>query len=491
MKRFIFIALLFISIAQASHAGDTLRLTLDDAILMARTRSLDAAVALDELRAAYWQYRSYRANLLPEVKISGTTPYLSRSYSSYQNSDGTYTFVRNNYLESNGRISVQQNLWFTGGSISLNSSLNYLNTLSGSGNKRYMITPVSLTLNQPIFGVNHLKWNRRIEPVRYAEAKANFLTETEEITMSCINYFFGLLIATENVNIAKQNLANAQKLYEVAITKRKMGKISENDLLQLRLNVLNAESNLASYESNLKTADFNLHTFLNIDDNKEIVPQLPEKITSNKLQYEDVLEKALANNALIKNIERRRLQADYNVANAKSALRDISLTAQIGYSGTNGSIPAAYDNLLDNQIVNVGISIPILDWGKRRGQIKVAESNREVTNNRIKQEMRNFHSNLFILVEQFNKQQRQLEIAREADEIAGRRYYTNMETFMIGKISTLDLNDAQISKDQTRRNHLYELQNYWYYYYKIRSISLWDFEHNCDINADFEKIVEQ
>lgn len=491
MKRFIFIALLFISIAQTSHAGDTLRLTLDDAILMARTRSLDAAVALDELRAAYWQYRSYRANLLPEVKISGTTPYLSRSYSSYQNSDGTYTFVRNNYLESNGRISVQQNLWFTGGSISLNSSLNYLNTLSGSGNKRYMITPVSLTLNQPIFGVNHLKWNRRIEPVRYAEAKANFLTETEEITMSCINYFFGLLIANENVNIAKQNLANAQKLYEVAITKRKMGKISENDLLQLRLNVLNAESNLASYESNLKTADFNLHTFLNIDDNKEIVPQLPEKITSNKLQYEDVLEKALANNALIKNIERRRLQADYNVANAKSALRDISLTAQIGYSGTNGSIPAAYDNLLDNQIVNVGISIPILDWGKRRGQVKVAESNREVTNNRIKQEMRNFHSNLFILVEQFNKQQRQLEIAREADEIAGRRYYTNMETFMIGKISTLDLNDAQISKDQTRRNHLYELQNYWYYYYKIRSISLWDFEHNCDINADFEKIVKQ
>ncbi len=489
MKRLILIILFLATIAPASVASDTLRLTLDDAIVMARTRSLDAAVALDELRAAYWQYRSYKANLLPEVKISGTTPYLSRSYSSYQNSDGTYTFVRNNYLEGNGRISVQQNLWFTGGSISLNSSLNYLNTLSGSGNKRFMITPVSLTLNQPLFGVNHLKWNRRIEPVRYAEAKANFLTETEEITMSCISYFFGLLIATENVNIAKQNLANAQKLYEVAITKRKMGKISENDLLQMRLNVLNAEADLASYESNLKTADFNLHTFLNIDDNIKISLQLPQRLTSNKLQYDEVLEKALANNALIKNFERRRLQADYNVANAKSALRDISLTAQIGYSGTDSKMSAAYDNLLDNQIVNVGISIPILDWGKRRGQIKVAESNREVTLNRIKQEMRNFHSNLFILVEQFNKQQRKLEIAREADEIAGRRYYTNMETFMIGKISTLDLNDAQISKDQTRRNHLYELQNYWYYYYKIRSIALWDFERNCDINADIEKLM--
>ena len=29
-----------------------------------------------------------------------------------------------------------------------------------------------LTLEQPIFGVNTIKWNRRIEPVRYAEAKS-------------------------------------------------------------------------------------------------------------------------------------------------------------------------------------------------------------------------------------------------------------------------------------------------------------------------------
>ena len=53
-------------------------------------------------------------------------------------------------------------------------------------------------------------------------------------------------LARENVNIAHQNLKNAEKLCEVAESKRSMGKISENDLLQLQLNVLNARSSLTA-----------------------------------------------------------------------------------------------------------------------------------------------------------------------------------------------------------------------------------------------------
>ena len=491
MRRVLYITMLCIVLSQAGHANDTLRLTLDDAIVMSRTRSLDAAVALDELRSAYWQYRSHKADLLPEVSLNATLPYLSRSYNSYQNSDGSYTFVRNNYLQMNGRINIRQNIWLTGGTVSLSSSLDYLKTLTGDRNERYMSTPVTLSLNQPLFGVNYLKWNRRIEPVRYAEAKAEFLSRTEELTMDCINRFFGLLIAIENVNIARQNLHNARMLYDVALTKREMGKISKNDVLQLRLNVLNAESDLTSYESSMRSAQFTLCTFLNIDEATEIIPILPTDITNMNLAYSDVLDRSLANNPLMKNIERRLLQADYNVASAKGNMRQINLTAQIGYSGTDKDLNTAYNRLNNNQIVNVGVSIPILDWGKRRGNVKMAESNREITKNRVEQEMRNFKNDLFVLVEQFNNQQRQLEIAGEADRIAQQRYNTNMETFLIGKISTLDLNDAQVSKDQARRSHIYELQNYWYYYYKIRSITLWDFNNNCDIDADFDKLMEQ
>ena len=466
-------------------------ITLDEAITLARVQSVNAAVALNELKTAYWEYRTFRANLLPEVNLSATVPSYSKSYNSYQQSDGSYTFVRNNFMQMSGELSIDQNIWLTGGTLSLNTSLDFMKQLDGFKDERYMSVPIALTLNQPIFGVNTFKWNRRIEPVRYAEAKANFLSETEEVTMTTINYFFNLLLAKENVNIAKQNLENAEKLYEVAKAKRKMGQISENDVLQLKLNVLNAQSNLTDYESSLKSNMFQLRSFLALSEDEELEPILPDTLPSMIVNYQDALDKALTNNSFAHNIRRRQLEADYEVAKAKGNLRQISLFAQVGFTGTDQNFRGAYDPLKDNQIVEVGFRIPLLDWGKRRGQVKVAKSNREVIQSRLQKETMDFNQNLFILVEQFNNQRAQLDIADEADQIAQRRYKTNVETFMIGRISTLDLNDAQVSKDQARQKHINELFYYWYYYYQLRSLTLWDFEKNTNIDADFEKIIKQ
>lgn len=476
-------------ISTAILKAEERRLTLEEAINIARVQSLDAAVALDELRSAYWQYRIYRAGLLPEVQFSATLPSYSKNYSSYQSSDGSYTFVRNNYLQMNGALSVQQSVWATGGTLSLSTSLDYLKMLSAGKQERYMSVPLVLTLTQPIFGVNSAKWNRRIEPVRYAEAQAAFLSATERVTMNTINYFFNLLLAQENVNIARQNLANAETLYKVAITKHSMGKISDNDLLQLRLNVLNAQASLTDNESSLKSNMFSLRSFLMLEEDVQIIPVLPLSFSSPTLVYEDVLQKALQNNSLTKNLSRRRLQADYDVAIAQGNLRSVNLRAQIGVDGTGRDIATAYNPLKDNQYVSVGVQIPLVDWGKRRGRLRVAQSNREVTASRLELEMRSFKQELFILVEQFNNQRRQMEIAEEADSIATRRYNTNIETFKIGKISTLDINDAQLSKDQARRGRITQLMYYWYYWYRLRSITLWDYENNCNINADFERLL--
>ena len=172
-------------------------------------------------------------------------------------------------------------------------------------------------------------------------------------------------------------------------------------------------------------------------------------------------------------------------------MREISLYAQVGFTGTNRDFANSYNHLKDNQIVEIGIKIPILDWGKRRGRVKVAQSNREMIESQLKKETMEFNQDLFILTEQFNNQLRQLMIACEADDIAQRRYNTNVETFMVGRISTLDLNDAQASKDSARQKRISELFYYWYYYYQIRSLTLWDFATNTGIDADFESIIKQ
>ena len=492
MKHFYFILLaLSLSTPTWAQQNNSRSITLDEAILRARTRSVDAAVALNELKTAYWEYRTFRANLLPEVNFNATLPSFNKKYSSYQNNDGSYNFVRNDYMGLTGALSIDQNIWFTGGKLSLASSLDYIKQLGSGSDKQFMSVPVSLELTQPIFGVNSLKWNRRIEPVRYAEAKAAFISATEEVTMKTITYFFELLLAREALATAQQNKANSDRLYEVAIAKRKMGQISENDLLQLKLNSLQGKADVTEAESTLNAKMFQLRSFLGVSESEGLKPVIPASVSGIKMDYDRVLNKALERNSFAQNIRRRQLEADYEVATARGNLRSIDLFASVGYTGENRDFPAVYKNLQDNQIVQVGVKIPILDWGKRRGKVRVAKSNREVVLSRIRQEQINFNQNIFLLVENFNNQAQQLAIAKEADLIAQQRYKTSIETFLIGKINTLDLNDAQSSKDAARQKHISELYYYWYYFYQIRSLTLWDFRTNTELEADFDEIVRQ
>ena len=468
---------------------DTLRLSLDDCIAMARRQSIDAAVALGELRSAYWQWRSYRADLLPEVSLSGTAPSWNKRYSSYQQADGSLSFVRNDYLGLDGAVNITQKLWPTGGTLSVESSLDYLHQSgSGGSGNQFMSLPVAVTLSQPLFSVNHLKWNRRIEPLRYREAQARFLTETEQVAMQAISLYFGLLLAGEQVNIARQNLQTAEKLYEVAQAKRRMGTISENDVLQLRLDVLTARSALTNSESTRQARQFALRSFLDVE--ADIEPVVPEDVPQVRLDYDNVLAHALQNNALATTMRRRQMEADYAVASARANRQSINLYAQLGYTGTGENMSNAYRHLLSNEVVSVGITVPLLDWGKRKGQRRLAESNRDIIQGQLRQQAQDFRQDIFILTEQFNNQAEQLRIACEADTIARRRYHTNVETFKIGSISTLELSDAQKAKDQARIGRIQHLFNYWYYYYQLRSIALWDFERGCELTADVERLIE-
>ena len=488
MKRHYLLFLALLPLIGWAHE-DTLRLSLDDCIMMARRQSIDAAVALGELRSAYWQWRSYRADLLPEVSLSGTAPSWNKRYSSYQQADGSLSFVRNDYLGLDGAVNITQKLWPTGGTLSVESSLDYLHQSgSGGSQNQLMSLPVAVTLSQPLFSVNHLKWNRRIEPLRYREAQARFLTETEQVAMQAISLYFGLLLAGEQVNIARQNLQTAEKLYEVAQAKRRMGTISENDVLQLRLDVLTARSALTNSESNRQTRQFALRSFLDVE--ADIEPVVPEGVPQVRLDYDNVLNHALQNNALATTMRRRQMEADYAVASARANRQSINLYAQLGYTGTGENMSSAYRNLLSNEVVSVGITVPLLDWGKRKGQRRMAESNRDIVQGQLRQQSQDFRQDIFILTEQFNNQAEQLRIACEADTIARRRYHTNVETFKIGSISTLELSDAQKAKDQARQNRIQQLFNYWYYYYQLRSIALWDFERGCELTADVERLIE-
>ena len=162
-----------------------------------------------------------------------------------------------------------------------------------------------------------------------------------------------------------------------------MGKISENDVLQIELNLLNSRSALTKGESNVRSAMFQLRSFLNLPDDEDLIPVEPAVANLPEVEYDDVISKALEYNSLALNIQRRQLEADYEVAKARGNLREVNLFAQVGYTGTNDTFRAAYDNLKGNQVVEVGISIPLLDWGKRKGVARLPAPTHETVTHTV------------------------------------------------------------------------------------------------------------
>ena len=80
------------------------------------------------------------------------------------------------------------------------------------------------------------------------------------------------------------------------------------------------------------------------------------------------------------------------------------------------------------------------------------------------------------------------ELARESDRVAYARYQASVESFLIGRMSVLELNDARDAKDLARQDYVQQLYYYWYYY-NIRSVTLWDYATGTPIKADVDALL--
>ena len=120
----------------------------------------------------------------------------------------------------------------------------------------------------------------------------------------------------------------------------------------------------------------------------------------------------------------------------------------------------------------------------------MAKSSLELAQVTAKQAITDFQQNLFLDVEQFNLQKNQVAIAAKSDTVAMKRYEVTKQRFLIGKIAVLDLNDADSRKDQNKRAYIQSLQDYWNFYYNIRSLTLFDFINRKPLDTDYDKLIQ-
>ncbi|MEA3443379.1 MAG: TolC family protein [Bacteroidota bacterium] len=466
-----------------------LTLDLSEVIQIASEQSYDALIAKNTYLGSYWEYRTYKADYLPSLTLSGTPLGFDRSISTYINSEGEQ-FYSSNSNNSTANLSLRQNIGLTGGNIYMRSGLQRIDQFTDSTtNTNYSSSPVIIGFSQPLFGFNSLKWNKKIMPLKYKEAQKKYLEAKEQISIKAIMAFFDLSLAQINLEIAKMNYNNTDTLYHISQGRYNIGTIALNELLQMELGFLKSKSNLEESRLDLEVKKFRLRSFLGYNETVNIELIIPETVPDVEIPYNIAIQEALENNSNILSYQRQLIQANRNVAQAK-ANRGFSANLFTEY-GLNQSAPQIADVYKDpdNSLqVNIGLSVPILDWGKGRGGVKMAESNREVIFTSVRQNRIDFEQDVYLKVMQFNMQDDQLTIAAKADTIAQFRYRVTKQRFLIGKIDVMELNNALAEKDQNRRQYISALRNYYSFYYNLRKLSLYDFIENKTLLEDFSKL---
>ncbi len=501
MKYIFFAILLFLTIDL--HAQNTELegkvYTLKEVINIARKQSIASRQAETTRENRFWQFQTYRSNYKPQLGLDGTLPGYTHAYNPVDQQDGTIEFKEQHFNNANLNLTLQQPLSFTGGSIFLNSGINrYDNFLEAEPStpggepiiqyNQYSGTPIEIGLFQPLFQFNELRWDKRIEPLRFEESQREYFESLEEISVNTTRRFFDLMLAQISLAIAEKNVANNDTIFKIAQGRYNLGKIAENELLQLELQLMNSRQQAAEARLDIETMTLRLKTWMGLPEASELTLFLPEEIPDFEVEEGVALTYAQTNRSESIGFERRKLEADAEIARARGESGpQANLIARYGLTNrTEQNSPPIdlYDGAKNQQILTLGFEIPILDWGRRKSRVKTAEANQKFEQFTIDQDIINFDEEVLTQVRQIEMLKEQIKITKVADDIAQRRYEITKQRYNIGKISITDMNIALTEKDEAKSRYIQSLEEFWIAYFNLRRLTLYDFEQGFQIISE-------
>lgn len=478
MKFFLLIVILsaYSTNSLAQTHNDTILLTLQQVVDMSKLKSIESKQALTTRETKYWQYRTYRSNYQPQLSLTGVVPGYNKTFTEVQQPDGTILFQSIHNNNSSLNLSFSQSIAATGGTVYGTTQLQRFDDFDRK-NTLYNGVPFGIGYSQPLFQFNSLLWDKKIEPLKFNESRQAFIESMEQIAIKATGYFFDLLLAQVNLQIAQTNLTNTEKIQQIASEKYDLGKISKNEILQLQLEQLKAQkaTGIAKRDKEIATLNLRAYTGLQNSDNLSLI--IPFNGVSMDVSTDKVLAEAYDNRSDAIAFVRRMAEARRDVAKARGDNGlNAALTAQLGFSKSALTVPKVYNAPQDQQQVQLIFTIPILDWGRSKSRTKTAQANMQFTEYAVEQDKQIFTQEIVTQVTLFDMMKEQLVLTASADSIASEKYQIAKDRYVLGNLSITDLSIAFQEKDQAKRDYIAALRDFWGAYFQLRYLSLYDFE---------------
>ncbi len=455
--------------------------SLFEVVNIARSQSISSKQAATTRENRYWSYRQFKSQYFPELGFDGVLPNFTRSVDNVRQPDGSYDFLPVSVSNSNVNFRLSQNVSLTGGEVFLNSSIARADNFA-TDETVYSGNPLEIGFIQPIFSFNSLRWDQRIEPLRYEESQRQYVEDLENISINIARFYFDLILAQISLETAQKNLANNDTIFQIAKGRYNLGKLGEDQILQLELSLMNSQQEVEQAKLDLQTYSLRLRSFAGMNIESDFGLILPEEIPPFTVGEELALEEAFKNKQESISFERRKLEADRETARAKGdAGLNMDFYGRFGFTNRGNMVGELYQDPENQQVVRLGFEIPIIDWGRRKSSVKTAEANQQLVQYTVAMEEINFRESILAQVRQFNMLRERIKLSGKADEIGKKRYEIAKQRYLIGKIAITDLSIAMREKDEAQRNYIQSLRDFWIAYYNLRMLTLYDFENDVPL----------
>ena len=474
--------------AVQTEAQQLVVLDLEKTIRLANDSSLEAFRTQNMYLAGYWEYRTYKANRLPSLTLNMTPAQYNRDITRRYDSEQDLDIYRSQQsFYAYGNLAIRQNLDLTGGTFYIDTELGFMRSFGSNQYTQYTSVPIRLGYSQSLVGYNAFRWERKIEPLKYEKVKKEYIYNAEQVSELATTYFFDLAMAQAEYDLAKDNVASTDTLYSIGMQRLKIASISRADLLTLKLDVVNAHNTLQNAASSRKHAKFALASFLNMEKNTQIRLELPGTPRSLIVPVDEALAAARINNPDFLELKQNILEAEQNVDRTKKESRfNASINASIGFNQVAEQFGEAYRRPMQQEMVSVSVSIPLVDWGVRKGKYNMARNNLNVVKTSARQSEASIEEEVVMTVSDFNIQQSLVSSAEEALDLAILAYDETRQRFIIGKADINSLTLSLNRQQEAQRNYISALKNYWLNYYKIRKLTLHDFMSGFSLSEKFD-----
>lgn len=486
MRRLFFIVTLTAATLGVS-AQRKVTLDLNRTVALATDSSLTAEKYRSVLDTYRFSFLAWQASRKPQITLDATPlqyeQYMVQRYISDEDRD---TYREQQMLYSEAAVGITQDIEALGGTLYASTGLGFLHTFGGDTNyDQFSTVPIKVGYRQDLLGFNALKWSKRLEPLKLKKAEKAYAYNLESTAAEAVDLFFQLALAQDQLRMAEENLQTCDTIYAIGCRRFKIASISKAELSILDLQRTNATNTMENAKILRDKASKQLATFLGMERDTDIELIIPTNHSPVKVDAEEALRYARENNPAFIETRQAVEEARMEMEKAKVERRlSLNIDASIGLNQVADKFWDAYRSPLRQEKAMVTLSVPLKDWGKRKNNYLQAQSRLSTAEKELSEATRDTELDVVTSVDDYNKRHDLTANSRKSLNIAQEAYDAMLTRFIKGQATVNDLSLAQNYWQTARQNYTQSLQNYWTAFYRLRQLTLYDFnkrktiEHN-------------